>query len=122
MLADGDRVSRRNRKRVEWRRWDYRLVCKACGVVMNDIEPGMRGGEHWHPTWAVDPKTGKRSKSTCPHAGERVVSPSHRRGSEPPSRWVAVFQLKRVRRERERTRKLVRKLRATRLHAEENDG
>jgi hypothetical protein len=117
MLPDGDQIAGRNRRRREflydasWHR-GYRLVCKACGAVMEDVEPCVKGGEHWHPTHAKNPKTGVREPSKCPHAGERVVSLSRWRTSKPPSRWVEVFQPKKVRRGRAQARKKVRRLHA----------
>lgn len=43
---------------------DNRAVCKRCGVVMRDMEPGDPGGEFWHPT---KDKNGKLYR--CQNAG-----------------------------------------------------
>lgn len=82
---------------------DYRLICKACGVAMPDIEPMNRNGEHIHPS------TVKGEPSKCAHAGESVVPPNKARG-ERGSRWVEVFRPKKYRRARARAAKAVSKL------------
>ena len=84
---------------------DYKLVCKKCGVTFPDIEPMVRGGEHIHPNMV----NGEPSK--CPHAGEGVFHPYEYPGDRRGSRWVEVFRPKKYRRERERARKTVAKLR-----------
>lgn len=109
MLPDGDKIAGRNRKRreAELQGWDgrsYRLVCKSCGVAMRDTEPCVRGGEHVHPRLV----NGEVSK--CVHAGEGVFHPYEYPGDRRGSQWVEVFRPKKYRRERNRARKVMRKL------------
>lgn len=109
MLPDGDKIAGRNRRRREadtqgWGSRSYRLVCKSCGVVMVDLEPCARGGEHIHP------RTVNGELSKCPHAGEGVFHPHEYPGDRRGSRWVEVFRPKKYRRARARARKAVKKL------------